>query len=128
MEGLIQGRAYFRNYTVLVHRLTLCYVMKKTEKNKVCRLFKLMGTFSFFSRFKVVLMLRARSPTLFLFSKSVIRIKERRKNKFLVKASQDLAAVVIYKREQPFSRHTTSSSHLFLMVVPMKTVVCCKPV
>ena len=81
MEGLIQGAAYFRNYTVLVHRLTLCYVMKKTEKNKVCRLFKLMGTFSFFSRFKVVLMLRARSPTLFLFSKSVIRIKERRKER-----------------------------------------------
>ena len=78
---LIFRGAYFRNFTVLVHRLTLCYVMKKTEKNKVYRLFELMGTFSFFLRFKVVLMLRARSPMLVLFSKSVIRIKERRKER-----------------------------------------------
>ena len=39
-----------------------------------------MGTF-FFSRFKLVLMLRHRSLTLVLFSKSVKRIKERRKER-----------------------------------------------
>ena len=32
--GLIFGGAYFRNFTVLVRRLTLCYVIKKTEKIK----------------------------------------------------------------------------------------------